>query len=898
MERKVIGTVVAFMAVLAFGLGTTANAVKVVGLSIEEAPDTAAIGSEVKILVDTDKDLTKAEAVDSLDVKLTIYDDTTTVVADKDDTTKVERVEYARYRWTFKLPPYKPYTNIDSIGAHLDDILAYQAYAKGTEGAAKTGGKKYYDFNRPTDDLYTGKSAVDSVRIEYVAGDTVLKIGDKIKAAMWVRGVVEDKVDGRPNYYYGDAKYSVIYFATDSTLSKGVVALTKEGPDDIDLTEITISDEFSAFETMTKVWAFGFIKDRAGNLSSTADPYSEKPHASADAKSLKYFYIDAKKPTLVDTTTYVKVDDKSFFNNTNNKFTVWVSEKVDTLTVKMGGSTSYWGFHDVGPGMISINAYNVTSGDSLVNGQWDYEVTATDYAGNEADPITGTVWYDGEAPTLTDVYPVDGDSLGGQARVWFTLSEVVDSLYIKYAGPTVADTAFKYPAAPCTTLSAQMIVVADSLADGDYSVTIWAWDRAHNEVTKTISNVHYRYDYGLPTIDIFKIAVSPNDSVDVGNEVSLTVTAWDTTADKKAPLYKGEGVIIKASSPYVAYSGDGVTDNGDGTATLDKEHWVLGSRTVKVKTEKAAEDGVTFTVIDSTAEAVYKGETTLYFFPTVFAKYVVSAPETVTVNQEFQLVVTPTDKYGNPSMKKEAGVYKQPYSDLWLAFSANVPGVVLPAPQRITPVSVDTPQVSAYVAPDTFLVTPTVATSNLVVTVRTTDIAGNMGPEWGSSNKIVVVTAAPPPVAELDAPDSVWVEPLGGQGTFVRVSWILSDDNPGLGGNDKAVEYAIAAYDLSGNLKYQAVVPALYFPANVPPTNIGTVVFYTWEDTDSLRYYVWAQNRGIPLASAAYSVPKKAYKKLADGSVLVIPEKVAGAAKSTPVMRSAAAVSEPVAAYD
>ena len=206
-----------------------------------------------------------------------------------------------------------------------------------------------------------------------------------------------------------------------------------------------------------------------------------------------------------------------------------------------------------------------------------------------------------------------------------------------------------------------------------------------------------------------------------------------------------------------------------------------------------------------------------------------------------------------------------------------------------------------------------VAVDTLPFVIRVSYDYGHEVVAVGLSDTIQAVAAPEEPAPTLDAPDWVQAEALGGQGTFVKLTWDLSKDNPGLGGNDLAVEYAILAVAMQTQTvvsdtdtvvttvevpKYQTVVPALVLGgAGLPEVNTGSVVFYTYGDTTTLKYYVWAQNRGVPLASAATPVAKKAYAKLADGSVLVELQPYK-AAKSVPAMRSAAVASEPVAAYD
>ena len=108
----------------------------------------------------------------------------------------------------------------------------------------------------------------------------------------------------------------------------------------------------------------------------------------------------------------------------------------------------------------------------------------------------------------------------------------------------------------------------------------------------------------------------------------------------------------------VSYSGTGVMDNGDGSATLDGDTWTAGvfegiqlisekAGTFTVAVTEMGTDGVaTITKsVDITVDAADFAD----FELTAWEENVVGAAESVW--GDFTLRVVPTDKYGNPSLK-------------------------------------------------------------------------------------------------------------------------------------------------------------------------------------------------------------------------------------------------------
>ena len=675
--------------------------------------------------------------------------------------------------------------------------------------------------------------------------------------------------------------------------------------------------------TLREILAWAFLKDPAGNLGGTVTattwdtlwtgPYTvlmdgEPPEVSGRV------YADAIVDSARFRDYWITNEEMIWFEKVTELGIENLDKDYDVIIRATPSDTTYLGHTVTGATTVDTTISDLTGTDMVevnFSGLRDsvaYNIAymLRDWAGNEsAWDSLANVRYDVSKPLLS-VFPRREDTSAGPINyghvdtlndtnndVIISWSEPCDTVYIQYRaaedGEKVAKDSLIYEYGFSLSTAKDKYGTTFERSVGafpedslKYELIVYARDLAGNDTT-WVDTFYYKEVYVPPALAMFKVDLSA-DTVHAGEGITVTVTAKDTVGgvERLVPTFKDTvTVTLSGAGTGITWSGDATVDPAAPlVAYIYPDKWTAG----------VAEFTVVDTVIDvpaapevvsmTVARGTVTGTDTLTWIPAACAKYIVDAPDTVYTDSSFVVTVRPADKYGNDMLPDSI--------DVWVELSANKAGTQFPlGRQHLVEVPGEFP-----------VIAPSIATDNLMIYATTAAPSAKWTAITGVKKIVVLTAPVVPPVAELDAPDSVWVEPLGGQGTFVRVSWILSRDNPGLGGNDMAVEYAVAAYDLGGNLKYQAVVPALYFPANVPPTNIGTVVFYTWEDTDSLRYYVWAQNRGIPLASAAYSVPKKAYRKLADGSVLVIPEKVAGAAKSTPVLRSAAAVSEPVAAYD
>ena len=824
--------------VLTVGLSTAAQAVQVqyVDRVSPGASDTLKIGDKVKVLVGLSSSLADVEAARTmLQVWVAGSENSLTAVPDtviarsstsEDSLTgprnlatnwsgygtpavTIERSAGTRFTYEFTLPAMT--TNYPDEDARDHTLIRVFACGRTTgahttiDGAVKATSALFsFDPQRPTEtDDVNEVYPVESVGYRIVSysavpdvGDTLLKLGDKIEVSAVITYEAGKRKVGTP-WYLGDVVETVIAVGDDPALTKRAEVATAAV--DASATTVTVDSGWDQFETKTKAFVFGFVRDKAGNLSSTT-MHSQTPHGFTQLDTtVAYFYVDGKAPTLKDTTAYWASDGPGGYplkyragfsdskstlgafdgskasdgtqpvagypgvsvSDADNRLKIHISEP-GNIKVTVGSASSVWtdtldaAAHAAANGIIAIDPFSETSGDSLVDGTYSVTVEGSDEVGNPAASLSMTYKYDGTFPKFNELYPVSGDTVG-TSHVYVTLSEALDSLWIQWksvAGGATDDSVFQ--ASVRSNLDEQTLAVTsnDSLQAGTYDLVLYGRDKVGNVTKQTVSGIEVATDYVVPTITEFNLtdtAPSPLDSVDVGSEITVTVKAWDATVSKVAPRYKEAGVTVSASPAAggVTYKVEkGLTDNGDGTATLDASHWVNGvGKGIKVKSSVVYEGApLIVTVTDASG---HTGVDTLYYFPMPFSKYIVTARDTVVVGEAFDVIVTPTDKYGHPSLKSAAGVYTAPFSEVWLAFTANKTDVSLPEPQLIKPLDTAVAQKTTSIGADTFQVTATAATANLIVTVRTTDVAGTTVQAWGSTSPITVleealVTIGPP----------------------------------------------------------------------------------------------------------------------------------------------------------
>ena len=334
-------------------------------------------------------------------------------------------------------------------------------------------------------------------------------------------------------------------------------------------------------------------------------------------------------------------------------------------------------------------------------------VVVKDQSGNKGITTVSGAVFDSKAPTISRLFPNNADlgdiaQIGGSGMTQhpvFRINEQADSITVRYQSAERVLT--KVGTDPQLSMVNDNINVRftgdDALQQNEtYSLQVYVRDLAHNvSVSDEQTNLTFNSGLHNPQAGGFrvyshvrdntkakgaqsdadygvvdgKIASGQMDSVVAGQALRLTIIAIDTMltrqsgSDRKAVTYSNAGVKVVAMDSNggmvssVSYWGKGVTDNGDGSATLDGNEWLSAERTVFMMSQKAI-GPFSVVVKDMTAAGVlnFMGKKDgLVVDAADFTKFVMSAwddgQEVKEVWGSFDLLVVPTDKYGNPSLK-------------------------------------------------------------------------------------------------------------------------------------------------------------------------------------------------------------------------------------------------------
>ena len=328
----------------------------------------------------------------------------------------------------------------------------------------------------------------------------------------------------------------------------------------------------------------------------------------------------------------------------------------------------------------------------------DLTIVVKDMAGNKGSGTPdGQAILDSKAPKVEGLFPsnehLEGydNKIGGPEDTEhprFSVNEAVDSILVRY------QSSFRGLSKVGTDAQLSMaqdgvkieFVDKDSLRNGEtYELQVYVRDLASNVgVSGLQTGLVLDNNFNNPAGGGFVIAseVRDNtmakdeqgadayakmDSVVAGQPVRLTITAIDTMLTRQsgetraAITYSNDGVKVVAMDidgnliSDVSFWGAGVTDNENGSATLNSDGWAVGSR--KVFAVSTLADTITFAAKDLTAEGVvnFKATKGVEVDAADFAKLVLTAwKDGLSVSQVwdvFGLSMVPTDKHGNPSLK-------------------------------------------------------------------------------------------------------------------------------------------------------------------------------------------------------------------------------------------------------
>ena len=321
----------------------------------------------------------------------------------------------------------------------------------------------------------------------------------------------------------------------------------------------------------------------------------------------------------------------------------------------------------------------------------DVKVVVKDPAGNKGVGSVKAI-FDGTPPTAKDLFPnnealadYDNKIGDGTQHPIFQVTEKLDSLQVRYEGDSQISVVGT--AAQLSMVNENIKVTftgKDSLRQGEvYDLQVYMKDLAgHVGVSSLEENLTFDNNVNNPDAGGFSFVTSvrnssgnlkaatqftEEDSVVAGQAMKVSITAIDTMLSRLAGKDKIRAAVTYSNSvTVVAMMGDemvsgakfwggGVTDNKDGSATLNAAGWGIGKRDFFVLSTKAG--AVTLVAKDMNADGVlnFSDEKTITVDAADFAKIMLVAmeddKETTQIWGDFDLKVVPTDKWGNESLK-------------------------------------------------------------------------------------------------------------------------------------------------------------------------------------------------------------------------------------------------------
>ena len=448
----------------------------------------------------------------------------------------------------------------------------------------------------------------------------------------------------------------------------------------------------------------------------------------------------------------------------------------------------------------------------------DLMIVARDEVGNRATKTVEGVVHDADLPNhvrafpLASTAPLDGDTptITDQTRhPVLRFNEALDSLSVRFIqtitnGP---DTAIQDVSGGQLSMVNKDITVTvqDTLRHlAEYDFQYYARDLAGNVHILPRQTLTYKRGFQNPTANKF-IVTANKDSARAGQNIVLTITAVDS-AIRRADSSRGNAVTYRSDVRVSAWDGDdrastvvfagnggsSVAKNADGTYNVAGSGWNAAEVKVAVKSNKVIDN---FSVlVEDVTDVTVDGETTttvnfngrkdsLYVDADRMEKFAVTAwedgEETKVVSGEFQVNVIPTDKHGNPSIKRITGdaaldtriANANKFTNFNVLLQTANPRAELPGAQRMV------------LSGKTFTVIAPNGNGKLTITAIVD------GVEPGATAKYLVATGsvtvdysasapAPAPADSLAAPAYLTVVDVpDDQGHYVRVTFPLSTDH-------------------------------------------------------------------------------------------------------------------------
>jgi hypothetical protein len=697
------------------------------------------------------------------------------------------------------------------------------------------------DGQRPVNGSIFTAALIDTIGQSKTAfgdgsGNVVYKIGDQVKLKADVQNF--NAATARVGLYEISQLHadSSMYSKTFSALE--VIQKAGKVRDSFNLAsgQLTIN----GLKNNLRAKVVAYLVDNAGNLGANT---ATNPTAEGFSQNITYVF-DSNAPTV--TITYPDSTGKRFTGRTDTSLAFVrndgtipgdthtlqplkfkVNEGVLTRYAIAGKDTARYGQVTVTTDVSVVTTDSFSASKAKAGGaSVDLNVVAIDSAGNKGSKSVTGVIHDAVAPAISGLFPASAslpeNKINNITRhPIFQINEVADSISIRFVqvGSGTRDVATQaVSAAKLSVVGADIqMTVNDTLLNLEkYVFQVFIRDLAKNVNVTTKDTLTFDKAFNNPVADSF-IVKEAEDSVLAGQGMKLTVTAIDSkltrqaAATRSAVTYGKNGVLVRATASDISgikFWGPGVTDNaGTGTANLNSGNWVLGVRDIWVSSTKAitglaitVEDSST-TIVDGTATKVvnFKGtKSSLTVDEADMRKFMLVALEggqaAAGVAGDFQVKVTPTDWWGNPSMKTYSTATAHSGADslalldtrltgansirkleeIFVEFGSNLGGAQVPSGAQ-----------SVMPAGSTFtVVAPPGDGTDLTVSVRTINVSGDSSGalkhlqatgsvtvSFSGSGVVVVGPGTVAAPANLVVQDYRGAAGTGDQGFYVMVSF-------------------------------------------------------------------------------------------------------------------------------
>ena len=321
-------------------------------------------------------------------------------------------------------------------------------------------------------------------------------------------------------------------------------------------------------------------------------------------------------------------------------------------------------------------------------------VAVTDMSGNvgKASPDGGDPIFDNKAAVISKLFPNNddledyGDKIGGAENTQnpvFRLNEKVDSILVRYeGGGNILDVVGTDAQNATVNQNIRVSFMGDNaLSDGEiYDLEVYVRDLAgHVTLSGVQEGLTFDSDLENPAAGAFKISTNVRtfqeavefvkiDSVVANQGVRLDITALDAALSESAGEDRVAITYAKAGVKVVVMDSDGNPESSAkfwgggvpktaGTTTLDDLGWSGGDRDVYFSVQKAGSYTVAVKDMNADGTVNFMKTTDIVVDAADFQKFTITAWEegvdgpAMTVWEDFDLLVVPTDRYGNASLK-------------------------------------------------------------------------------------------------------------------------------------------------------------------------------------------------------------------------------------------------------